>query len=190
MAGIVRTRVGYAGGKKENPTYYDLGDHTESIQIDFDPDQLSYDDLLRLFWKDHDPRHRAYNRQYIAAAFPQGDRQLRLLQESRDRLAATLRGEIVTEILPDAEFYRAEGYHQKYYLRNVGEIMRDFEQIYPGEQDFVDSTAAAGVNGYIGGYGSAEQFSRDVESLGLSERSRNRLEKIVTREGSGASCQR
>ena len=190
MDGIIRTRVGYAGGKKKNPTYYDLGDHTESIQIDYDPDRLSYEDLLRVFWKNHDPRHRAYSRQYVAAAFPHGDDQLRLLAESRDRLAATLPGEIVTEVLPDAEFYRAEGYHQKYYLRNVGEIMRDFEQIYPREQDFVDSTAAARVNGYVGGYGSGEQLSREMDKLGLSDRARARLERIVTRDGSGASCHR
>ncbi len=190
MDGIIRTRVGYAGGKKKNPTYYDLGDHTESIQIDYDPDQLSYEDLLRFFWKNHDPRHRAYSRQYIAAAFPHGEEQLRMLEESKSRLASTLKGEIVTEILPDADFYRAEGYHQKYYLRNVGEIMRDFEQIYPHEQDFVDSTAAARANGYIGGYGSTEQFVRDINGLGLSEPARTRLERMVTREGSGASCRR
>ncbi len=66
---MVRTRVGYAGGTKRNPTYYNLGDHTETIQIDYDPTYVSYRELLDIFWESHDPAARPWSRQYMAVVF-------------------------------------------------------------------------------------------------------------------------
>ena len=67
----MRTRVGYSGGTKENPTYHDLGDHTETVQIDYDPTRVSYDKLLEIFWKSHNPRYQSRSRQYMIAVFYQ-----------------------------------------------------------------------------------------------------------------------
>jgi len=113
-------------GTKRNPTYHDLGDHSETVQIDFDPTRLSYEQLLDVFWKAHDSASRSWSRQYRAALFFHNEGQKRSAQESRDREAARIRGKVQTEILPAAEFYPAEDYHQKYYLR----------------QDFVLSTSS------------------------------------------------
>ncbi len=52
---MIRTRVGYAGGSEENPTYYDLGGHTETVEIDYDPTRISYEELLAIFWDSHNP---------------------------------------------------------------------------------------------------------------------------------------
>ncbi|MGB5616246.1 MAG: peptide-methionine (S)-S-oxide reductase, partial [Desulfobacterales bacterium] len=74
--------MGYAGGTKEAPTYHSLGDHTETIQIDYDPSQVSYNDLLDIFWQNHDPSSRAWSKQYMAAVFYHTDEQKKLAEES------------------------------------------------------------------------------------------------------------
>lgn len=172
---MIRTRVGYSGGTKKNPTYHDLGDHSETLQIDFDPARVSFDRLLEVFWKSHDPASRSGSRQYRAALFFHGEGQKRSAEESRDREAARIKGKIQTEILPAAEFYLAEGYHQKYYLSLNSFLRAEFRQMFPLEKDLVNSTAAARVNGYIGGYGTMAGLKEDLDRLGLSEEGRKRL---------------
>ena len=177
---MVRTRVGYAGGAKKNPTYHQLGDHTETIQIDFDPEKITYERLLDMFWAGHDPTSRSWSRQYKAVIFYHGEEQRNQALATRDRLAERLGAKIHTEILPNQGFYLAEAYHQKYRLRSVRDIMAEFSAMYPVDEDFVDSTAAARVNGYLGGYGSPEALKSDVGELGLSPEAGKRLLEIVT----------
>lgn len=69
LEGVVRTRVGYAGGSTENPTYWDLADHTETIQFDYDPAKISYPDLLNIFFHNHKPIAEPWKRQYMSAVF-------------------------------------------------------------------------------------------------------------------------
>jgi len=181
MPGVVRTRVGYAGGTKENPTYRDLGDHAETIQIDYDPTVVSYEELLDVFWSSHSPTARAPSRQYISIIFYHNDEQRRLAMETRDREAARVGGEIYTEIVPASEFTLAEAYHQKYQLRQVPDLMAEFSAIYPedDDDDFVSSTAAARVNGYLAGYGTCQGLREQVDSLGLSEAGGAKLLRMV-----------
>lgn len=179
MPGVVRTRVGYAGGTKENPTYHDLGDHAETIQIDYDPTVVSYEELLDVFWSSHRPTARPWSRQYMSIVFYHNDEQRRLAVETRDREAARVGGEIYTEIVPAAEFTLAEPYHQKYQLRRVPDLMTEFSATYPGDDDFVASTAVARVNGYLGGNGTCEGLREQVDSLGLSAAGSEKLLKMV-----------
>ena len=175
----MRTRVGYAGGTKRNPTYHDLGDHSETLQIEFDPAHISFEELLSLFWKAHDPTWPAQSRQYRTALFYQGEEQKRLALESREREQARHGRAIHTGILPVPDFYRAEDYHQKYYLRQDRILMSEFRTIYPDVRDFTDSTAAARVNGYLAGYGSRNALQHDLDMLGLSPDGRKRLRDSV-----------
>jgi peptide-methionine (S)-S-oxide reductase len=171
----VRTRAGYAGGTTTNPTYHDLGDHSETLQMDFDPGLISYEELLSLFWKAHDPTWPARSRQYRAVLFYQGEEQRRLALESMEREQARHGRAIHTETLPAPRFYRAEDYHQKFYLRQDPGLMGEFRTIYPDARDFTDSTAAARVNGYLAGYGSRTSLQADLDILGLSPGGSKRL---------------
>ncbi len=176
---MIRTRVGYSGGNKENPTYHDLGDHSESIQIDYDPTQLSYKELLEIFWSSHNPTEMVWSTQYKAAIFYHNEDQKKLAIETRDREAARRNSKITTEIAPATKFYRAEGYHQKHRLRRETELIKEFNRMYQSEDGFVNSTAAARINGYLDGYGSPESLEAELESFGLSPDAKKRLVDIV-----------
>ncbi len=171
--------MGYSGGSKENPTYHNLGDHCETIQIDFDPRRISYEDLLGVFWKSHAPGTPSWSRQYRAAVFFHNEEQKRLALKTRDQVAANLKGQVFTEVLPATRFYPAEDYHQKYFLRRMPELFKEYRAIYPNPEDFVSSTAVARVNGYVAGYGTPAGLRQDLPRLGLSEAGRQSLLKLV-----------
>ncbi len=179
MEGVYRTRVGYTGGSLENPTYHNLGDHTEAFQVDYDPALLSYEDLLEIFWDNHNPTGKAWSRQYRAAIFTHNQDQENLALESKAALENMLGQKVTTEIVSLEKFYLAEDYHQKYYLQARPELADELIAYYPDFRDFVESTAAARINGYIGGYGNALRLAEEIERFGLSPRSRGMLKKFV-----------
>ena len=120
VPGVVRTTVGYSGGVKANPTYHDLGDHTETTEIEFDPAIVSYEQLLRHFWDQHDATYKAKT-QYKSVIFTHSDAQLAAAEKSKAEEEA--KGfHIVTEIKPAMKFYNAEDYHQKYLDKNRGAV--------------------------------------------------------------------
>jgi peptide-methionine (S)-S-oxide reductase len=175
---VIRTRVGYSGGTKVGPTYHSLGDHSETIQIEYDPDQISYEELLDVFWSTHNPTTPSWSRQYASFVFYHDEAQRELAVKTKAQQEAK-RGTLFTEIVPAGTFYPAEDYHQKYYLRNTRELMREFSAIYPNSDDFTASTAAARVNGYIGYNGTCEQLREELDSLGLSSAGQEKLEQAV-----------
>jgi peptide-methionine (S)-S-oxide reductase len=125
VQGVLETAVGYSGGHYDNPSYKDVctgkTGHAEVVQVKFDPERVSYDELLDVFWSEHNPTTK--NRQgwdvgtqYRSAIFYHDDEQKAMATESRDRLEASgkYRKPIVTEITQVSEFYPAEEYHQRY----------------------------------------------------------------------------
>jgi peptide-methionine (S)-S-oxide reductase len=117
----------------------------------------------------------------MAAVFYHGERQRNLAQETRDRVAAEIGGEVKTQILPAGTFYLAEDYHQKYNLRRSQGIYQELAAIYPEVEDLIASTAAARLNGYLGGYGTRAQLERELDSLGLSPAASEQLLSLVRR---------
>lgn len=122
LQGVISTTAGYAGGDKASPTYEDLGDHTESVEIVFDPDVISYKELLEHFWKQHDATVEQKT-QYMSAIFTHDKEQKQQAEKSK---AEQTKGGILTKIVPAGKFYRAEEYHQKYYKKHkiIGMINR------------------------------------------------------------------
>ena len=192
MQGVIRTRVGYAGGEETHPTYYDLGGHMETIQIDYDPAMIGYEDLLKVFWESHEPYRPAWKRQYASAVFYYGKEQKRLAEESMERLSAQKKRKIHTEIAPLDKFWRAEGYHQKYQLRNTLRVMAEVRFLFNNDKSFTDSTTAARLNGYLAGYGSRQALEAELPRMGLSRTLQDALAKqLVPRLGeqpAGAAC--
>ena len=169
--------MGYTGGSQPNPTYHRLGDHTESFQVDYDPSRLSYETLLGHFWKDADPTERPYSRQYMAAVFYENEEQKRLALATGKQSVAGKSGSLLTPILKLDTFYRAEDYHQKYYLRRYTQVMREFSAY--SEREFEDSTAAMWLNACIDGQLKLEALEAEFERLGLTEAERQRMRKLV-----------
>ena len=171
----MRTRVGYAGGTKPSPTYRSLGDHTETIQIDYDPAQITYEDLLELFWKSHKPTTKSWSRQYMTAVFYHNEDQKDLASASKDRQEKAIGQKIHTKVLPFTGFTLAENYHQKYRLQREKDLMQEYARIYPSFEDIINSTSAARVNGYLGGYGTAARLKGNLKNFGLSPEAGRRL---------------
>lgn len=189
LKGVVRTRVGYAGGTKKNPTYRSLGDHTEAVQVDYDPTQISYRDLLELFWASHHPGSPAWSRQYMNVIFFHNDEQKRLAEETKAQVEKKLGTRVHTAILPATEFTWAEDYHQKYYLRLTPPLFQQYTRFYPDLAELVNSTAAARVNGYLAGYGSVAQLQEELPNLGLSPQTGQQLlASVAAKSGAGPGC--
>ena len=117
----------------------------------------------------------------MSAIFYHNDEQRKLALETRALEENRRNKKIRTEILPFSNFYLAEDYHQKYGLRGNSDLMREFKAIYPRDIDFINSTAAARVNGYLGGYGTTEEIKASLEYLGLSTAGQEQLLAIVKR---------
>jgi len=181
VEGVYRTRVGYAGGAKENPSYYNLGDHTETVQVDFDPAYVSYEELILVFLESHNPFSPSWSRQYMSAIFFHNDSQREIAEGVVSDYESKHSRTLQTSILPVKEFYLAEDYHQKYLLQQNRQITQEYSKIYPDFSDFVNSTSVARANGFIYGKGSLEQLEATVPLMGLSEESQDFLRRTLSR---------
>jgi methionine-S-sulfoxide reductase len=181
LPGVVRTRVGYAGGTTLNPTYRNIGDHTECVQIDYDPAILPFDQVLDRIWTGHNPCLGTGIRQYQYAIFFETEAQRKAIETSRDRVEEQLGKPVKTQILRLTTFTLAEDYHQKYELRCTEGLIEELRALYPDPKDFRDSTAAARVNGYIAGRGTRAQLDAEERRLGLSDEGLKRLRIYVTK---------
>lgn len=129
LPGVLKTTVGYTGGKTKNPTYEEVcsktTNHAEAVEVEFDPDKISYEKLLDVFWKGHNPT--TMNRQgpdigsqYRSAVFYLTNEQKEAAEAKKAELQKTAKYSepIVTEITQADVFYPAEEYHQKYFFKN------------------------------------------------------------------------
>ena len=117
----------------------------------------------------------------MSIIFYHTDEQKRLVMETKEQEEARRGRGIQASIIAFSDFYLAENYHQKYYLRQDNVLMKEFNIIYPAAKDFIHSTAAARVNGYVGGYGTLDTLQKELDSLGLSAAGSSRLLEIADR---------
>jgi len=146
--GVVRTRVGYAGGSTPDPTYHDIGDHSEALQVDYDPDVVSFADLVDLAIQNHDPRRQTGKRQYQNVLFYGSPGERETIETALGNLAM----DASTRVEQLDAFTLAETYHQKYNLRNKRALLADFEDAGYDDAGIRDSPAAAKLNGRIAGH--------------------------------------
>jgi peptide-methionine (S)-S-oxide reductase len=129
LSGVISTTSGYMGGKTRNPTYEQVVSgttgHTEVVQVEYDPEKVSYATLLEVFWRNVDPTQRDgqfcdHGSQYRTAIFYHNEEQRKLAAASKAQLEKTkpFKGAIVTEVTAAPEFYRAEDYHQDFYKKS------------------------------------------------------------------------
>lgn len=127
--GVKSTQVGYTGGQLPNPTYEevctDRTGHAEAVEVEYNPDEISYEELLDVFWNNHNPT--TLNRQgpdvgiqYRSAIFYHNNDQKNIAEQSKQTLdkSGKYSSPIVTQIVPAPTFYKAEEYHQKYFKKN------------------------------------------------------------------------
>jgi peptide-methionine (S)-S-oxide reductase len=131
IEGVVDTRVGYTGGRTLNPSYEqvcsDATGHAEAVEVWFDPERVSYDELLDVFWSIHDPTTRNrqgwdFGSQYRSAIFFHDAEQEKHAIASRDERQGAVSRQIVTEIVAAPAFYEAEAYHQRYFEKHGGAV--------------------------------------------------------------------
>jgi len=166
---VLRTAVGYAGGHSPNPTYHDLADHAEAVQVEFDPQVIDFETLLHMFWDAHDPTSALRSSQYRAELFCADEGQLAIAEASAETIAAKYGSPVATALRLRVPFHLAEDYHQKWRLRRHTALWQELQTHYMGEQALLGSTAAAKLNGYVSGGASRAQVERDLALMGLSD---------------------
>jgi peptide-methionine (S)-S-oxide reductase len=123
LPGVIKTEVGYTGGRTDNPTYRDVCSHgtghAEVVRVEFDPSLVSYDQLLSIFWEEHDPTQLNrqgpdFGDQYRSVIFTNSDEQREQALASLEKERPKHRRPIVTQIVPAEPFWPAEDYHQQY----------------------------------------------------------------------------
>ncbi|CAN6970810.1 hypothetical protein IGI04_033939 [Brassica rapa subsp. trilocularis] len=150
--GVVRTTAGYSGGTKVNPEYRKLGDHAESVQVEYDPRVVSYRQLLDVFWSSHDSRQvfgqgPDVGNQYRSIIFTNSTEELRLATISKEREQLKSRSSIVTtQIQQLVTFYRAEPDHQKFELKQHPFLLQLIGNM--AEEELERSALATKLNGY------------------------------------------
>ncbi|XP_050092567.1 peptide methionine sulfoxide reductase [Anopheles aquasalis] len=186
--GVLRTRVGYAGGTTKNPSYKNMGDHTEVIEIDYDPEEISYEELLDLFWNNHEyGLTKRMKRQYMSLILYHDEKQQKIAEESLATEQTQRAPEkIVTEIAEAGHFYPAEDYHQKYRLQGHSDLAK---AIGLTPELLQTSHVAARLNGYLIGVGGLEQFESEAPWLGLDTEHIHYVRNyVIENEGGGIFC--
>ncbi|XP_055608896.1 peptide methionine sulfoxide reductase-like [Uranotaenia lowii] len=165
--GILRTRVGYAGGTTGAPQGKNIGDNVEVIELHYDPSVISYSKLLDIFWKNHEYLASArLKREYMSMIMYHSEDQRKLAEESKiTQQKKETDDQIVTEIVPSSEFYPAQDHNQKYRLQGHVDLAKTLNLTTDLLQT---SHVAARLNGFLGGAGSLEQFELESQHLNLS----------------------
>jgi peptide-methionine (S)-S-oxide reductase len=178
LEGVVRTRIGYAGGETRRPSYLAPGDHTEAVQVTFQPDLISYTKLLQVFWENHNAAIHAHTRRFASVIYYHDGLQRAAALASKYDEQERRRTVIFTEVLPFTTFYQAEDHYQKYYLNRFPELIVALSAIRADPQPLINSTAVARVNGYLAGFGSPEDIERNMVIYQVTPEWRETIMKI------------
>ena len=156
------TTVGYAGGQTPNPTYYKLGDHTECVDIYFNPNIINFTEILKVFLKSHNPTERISS-QYKSLIIVHNTKQATQAEEMLQGERKSRQKTVLTTIKEFDKFFRAEPKHQKNQLRRHPALINALV----GES-LATSYVATRLNGYVGGNNTMGNLNREWKELGLT----------------------
>jgi len=186
--GVIRTTVGYAGGNSKAPSYRNIGDHTEVLEIDYDPTVISFSRLLYLFWNNHEyGLTNPIKRQYTSLILYHNQEQKEIAEQSKIAEQKLRNPKIITtEIVEKKNFYPAEDYHQKYRLQGYKELC---DSLNLNSELLRNSYVATKLNGYLVGIGGIKQFQEEVKTMGLTPSQIEYCNYYVEKnEGQGLFC--
>ncbi|MBP1964190.1 peptide-methionine (S)-S-oxide reductase MsrA [Paenibacillus aceris] len=171
LTGITRTRVGFAGGTIDNPTYRQLGDHTEMVEVEFDASIISLESILNVFWKSHNPVNiNDYKgRQYKSLVLFRDSMQHSVIREVMKTKEEQGNGFPDTEVAPYTLFYPAEDRHQKYYLKRHPDAIDKLRTLFPTDDELTNATLAARLNGLAKGYTNMARIINEIRTWLISE---------------------
>jgi len=172
----MRTRVGYSGGQELNPDYHNLKDHSETVQVQFDPAVISYRRLLEAFWANHEYAT-PIESQYKSAIFYHDDAQKAEAEASFKEVEAGKLGNpeykgkpVLTVIEKATLFYVAELFHQKYFLQCNVKLFQDLQKqgVYSRIEDITADKLSASLNGYLTGHGTMGGLKAEIDAWPVS----------------------
>lgn len=158
-----------------------MGDHTESLLIEYDPAFLSYEDMLNMFWNSHNPRKKSLfrDRQYMSLLVYSNQQQYETAMASKEKWEKEFGGPIKTEFQETSTFFQAEDYHQKYFLKRFPRAVKALEAVYPTAQQLTDSTVAARMNGMVRGSGKTAELKNELLTWNISEQEKAQLQRAL-----------
>ncbi|CAH0546460.1 unnamed protein product [Brassicogethes aeneus] len=204
--GVLRTRVGYSGGTTMDPVYRsidkeagtssdnntkptnrDRGDHTEVVDIDYDPKVISYEDLLQMFWNNHEyGLTTIIKKQYMSLILYHDEDQKRIAEISFKKQENKTKEKLITVIAPAGPMYPAEDYHQKYRLQGHPSLCKD---IGLTPELLQSSHIAAKLNGYVAGLGTIEDLEKIAAKYNLTEKITSYVrQQMKENEGGSLFC--
>ncbi|GIP40182.1 methionine sulfoxide reductase [Paenibacillus sp. J31TS4] len=181
LPGVVRTEVGFAGGTTAEPTYRQIGDHTETVRLWYDSAVVSFEELLEVFWSHHNPDNvNGYkDRQYQSIAFYGDERQREAIERVSKRRQSREGREPATERIRAGAFYPAEERHQKYYLKRHPDALARLGELYPTMEALTQGTLAARLNGLAKGFTNRSRILEELGQWEIAREQRELLEQLV-----------
>jgi peptide-methionine (S)-S-oxide reductase len=181
LPGVIRTRVGYAGGTTSHPDYRQMGDHSETLEVDFNPGIITFEEILDVFWNHHNPINiNDYKgRQYMSLILYRDVLQQEAIHHAIRKRKEQGKGEPETEIAPYCGFYLAEDRHQKYYLKKYSDAIEKLNTVYLSHTDLVNGTLAARLNGLAKGYTSLERIRSEIRQWQTSQENREMMTDLI-----------
>lgn len=178
FTGVIQTATGYAGGTTSHPTYRDLGDHSESIEMTFYPQAISLEQLLCCFWENHRPD--AINgykgRQYMSILFYRNQQQYEVMLRVQQQYAPE---SLSTEIVPYTDFTEAEERHQKYYLQRKSELFKSWVDHLGNYENLFHSTIGARLNALSKGHMTWADIIKEWENKELQHVAKRQRHNIL-----------
>ena len=179
LDGVYFTEVGYAGGEMNNPTYQNLGKHSETVKVVYDPEVINFEKLLETFGNNHELNSRSYSSQYKSIIFYNSQKQKNAAQKYLQSQKEKMNKNIYTEVTELDNFYQAETYHQKYNLRQNNDIFEKIKNIFPVEIDLTDYRIMTKLNAYSGSYINREEIKNELKNSWIYIKYQEEIKNII-----------